>query len=212
MVKRTKILAVVLASAMGLTATALTSVERHLSPPDRRAVLQAAANSQKNSGQKGKHQAPHMGEWLESHKNLSVDQQEKALEKDPNFQKLPPDRQAALKERLRKFNNLAPDQRDLALKRMNFWAALTKDQRQQLRDASQQLQGLPPDRRIAVHKALRHLREMDPQHRQKVMESDRFKTLFSDQEQGILKNLATINPPENENHQQSAPAMESPRP
>src|SRR6185437_4961342 len=61
-VKRTKILAVVLASATGLTATALTSVERHLSAPDRRPVLQAAANSQKNTGQKGKRPAPHMGE------------------------------------------------------------------------------------------------------------------------------------------------------
>jgi len=211
-VKRTKILAVVLASATGLTATALTSVERHLSAPDKRAVLQAAANSQKNSGQKGKRQGPHMGEWLESHKNLPLDQQEKALEKDPNFKKLPPDRQAALQERLRKFNSLSPDQRDLAIKRMNFWAALTKDQRQQLRDASQQLQGLPPERRIAVHKALRHLRQMDPQQRQKVMASDRFKSIFSDQEQGILKNLATINPPENEDHQPSAPATESPRP
>ncbi len=116
-----------------------------------------------------------------------------------------------MRERLRKFNTLTPEQRDLALKRMNFWSSLTKDQRQQLRDANQKLQALPEDRRVAVHRALRHLRQMNPQQRQQVMGSDRFKTAFSDEEQGILKELASINPPENGAVAQPN-AAQSPRP
>jgi uncharacterized protein DUF3106 len=196
-------------------ASALSSVEHHLVIPNRNLALQAASNPQKNSQPKARATRPaqRMGDWLESHKNLPLAQQEKALENDPNFRKLPPDRQAALRERLRKFNSLPPDQRDLALKRMNFWASLTREQRQQLRDANQKLQALPEDRRVAVHKALRHLRQMDPQHRQQALESDRFKTTFSDQEQGILKQLASINPPEEgASPKSSVPAAQSPKP
>jgi uncharacterized protein DUF3106 len=212
-----KVLAILaLASFLVVSAaSALSSVEHHLSMPAGNLAFQAASSPQKNPQPKARATRPpqRMGDWLESHKNLPLAQQEKALENDPNFKKLPPDRQAALRERLRKFNSLPPEQRDLALKRMNFWASLTKEQRQQLRDANQKLQALPEDRRVAVHKALRHLRQMDPQHRQQVLESDRFKTTFSDQEQGILKQLASISPPEEgASPKPSAPAAQSPKP
>jgi len=145
-----------------------------------------------NAGQKPQHK---LGDWLRNHKNLPPDQQEKALENDPNFKHLPPDRQAELKERLRKFNSLPPAQRDRALERMEYWDKLNPDQKKQVRDANQQLQGLPVERRVMVHRALRNLVKMSPQERQQVFESDKFKTTFSDQEQAILKNLAEISPP-----------------
>lgn len=209
---RNKILAITLASIMGLAcAAALTSVERRFPSPARRIVLQATPPKNSNQKARPNHPAQRLGEWLESHKNLSLEQQEKALENDPNFKKMAPARQNALRDRLRKFNTLSPEQRDLAIQRMNFWASLSKEQHEQVRDANQKLQALPPDRRVALHKALRHLRRMDPQHREQVMESDRFKSLFSDQEQGILKELAAINP-ENGAEQGSAPASQSPRP
>jgi hypothetical protein len=167
-------------------------------------LLQAAQPTQKSqtppSAQKsGNHNAQRparkTGDWLEKHKNLPLDQQEKALESDPNFQKLSPDRQAALKERLRKFNSLPPEQREQSLQRLDFWSSLTHEQRDQVRDANQKLQALPQDRRVAVHTALRQLRQMDSARRQQVFESDRFHSSFSPQEQEILKQLSAINPP-----------------
>ena len=140
--------------------------------------------------------APKMGDWLTEHKNLSADQQEKLLEKDPNFKNQSPQRQAELRERLRKFNSLPPEQRERALNRMQFMANLSKDQRQQIRDANQVLQGLPQDRQLMVHKALRHLRQMTPAERAQAMNEDRFKTMFSEQERGISTKLSAINPPE----------------
>jgi hypothetical protein len=135
-----------------------------------------------------------MGDWLRNHQNLPPDQQEKLLENDPNFKKLPPDRQAQLKERLRKFNNLSPEQRERALSRMQFMASLTPEQRKEIRDANQKLEALPPERRVMVHAALRHLREMDPQERQQALQSDRFRSTFSPEEQGIVKQLVSITP------------------
>jgi hypothetical protein len=137
-----------------------------------------------------------MGDWFNAHKNLPPDQQEKLLENDPNFKKLPPERQAALKERLRKFNNLSPEQQERVRQRMDWLASLKPEQRQQLREANHELQGLPQNRQVMVHTALRHLRQMGPQERAQVMNSDRFKSTFSDQERGILTKLSAINPPE----------------
>jgi len=147
--------------------------------------------------------APHpgrkTGDWLREHQNLTPDQQEKLLESDPNFQKLPPARQTELRERLRKFNSLTPEQRERALNRMEFMASLTPQQREQIREAQKTLQGMPQDRQVMVHKALRHLRQMTPEERQKVMNEDRFKSMFSEQERGVLGQLSTINP-EGESH------------
>jgi hypothetical protein len=213
-VHRIKIVATLLVSAILVVgAAALTSVDRYLSGVERRVVFQAAT-PKKAPAQKSRQNRPtqHIGAWLESHQNLPLDQQEKALENDPNYKKLPPDRQAALRERLRKFNSLTPEQRQVTIKRMNFWASLTPSQRQELRDANQKMQGLPQDRRLAIHKALRHLRQMPPQQRQQVMDSDRFKTLFSEQEQGILKDLASITPPEKPDQQPTPQAAQPPRP
>ncbi|HEY3769026.1 MAG TPA: DUF3106 domain-containing protein [Candidatus Angelobacter sp.] len=152
-------------------------------------ILQAV---QKNPGGANRPGA-RMGEWLEAHKNLPPDQQLRLLENEPAFRRLPPARQAVLRERLRKFNSLPPEKQNQALQRMEFLARLSPDQRKQLRDASQQLQTLPPDRQVAVHKAVRHLRQMSPEERQQVIQSDRFRSTFSAPEQKLISQLAEMN-------------------
>src|SRR5712671_3976258 len=135
-----------------------------------------------------------MGAWLQAHKDLPLDQQLKLLESEPGFKKLSADRQAALRERLKKFNSLPPAQRDQAVQRMEFLSKLTPQQRQQLRSANEQLKGLPRERQVAVHTALRHLRQMPPAERQQVIQSDHFRSTFSDQEQKLISQLAEMSP------------------
>ena len=170
------------------------------------ALLQAAPQKNPNSANHpGQKAGRKMGDWLQEHKDLPLDQQLKLLENDPKFKKLPPDRQNALRERLKKFNSLPPEKRAQAVQRMEFLAKLTPQQRQQLRDANQQLKVLPPERQVAVHTALRHLRQMPPAERQQVIQSDRFKTTFSDQEQKLISQLAELNPQEGGNAQSAQP-------
>jgi hypothetical protein len=182
-----------LALLLGLSAGAQRKVVGGAAPHPH-----TANNASQNPNAGNQHPPRKMGDWLREHQNLTPDQQEKLLENDPNFKKLSPERQAELKERLRKFNSLTPEQRERALNRMEFMASLTPQQREQIRDAQKTLQGLPADRQVMVHKALRHLRQMDPQQRQQVMNEDRFKSMFSEQERGILGQLSAINPPEGE--------------
>src|SRR5262245_56363010 len=64
-----------------------------------------AANPQKspnNGNRPGAKGGRKMGDWLQAHKDLPPDQQLKLLESDPNFKKLPPQRQNELRERLKK--------------------------------------------------------------------------------------------------------------
>ena len=168
-------------------------------------LVQAAPQKAPNANHPGQKGGRKMGDWIEAHKDLPLDQQLKLLEEEPGFKKLPPQRQAALRERLKKLNSMSQGKREWMPKNLEFMAKLTPQQRQQLRDANKQVEGLPADRRVAVHKAVRHLRQMPPAERQQVIQSDRFKTTFSDQEQKLISQLAELNPPEGGSAQSAQP-------
>ena len=205
MVIGTKVVSVFLLSGvitLNVPSRVNTSNHRTSSPL---VLVQTAPQKAPNAGHPGQKGGRKMGDWLQAHKDLPLDQQLKLLESDPGFKKLPPQRQEALRERLKTFNSLTPEKRAQAVQRMEFLAKLTPQQRQQLRDANQQLKVLPPERQVAVHTALRHLRRMPPAERQQVIQSDRFKTTFSDQEQKLISQLAELNPPEGGGTQSAQP-------
>lgn len=185
--------AVLLSGLMTLNVPSHVTTTRRTAPV---VLLQATPQKSPNANHPAQKGGRKMGDWLQAHKDLPLDQQIKILESQPSFKKLPADRQAALRERLKKFNSLPPDKREQALQRMEFLSKLTSQQRQELRSANEQLKGLPPDRQVAVHKALRHLRQMPPAERQQVIQSDRFRSTFSDQEQKLISQLADLNPQE----------------
>jgi hypothetical protein len=184
--------AVLMSGLMTLNVPSRVTTSAHRPAPV--LLVQATPQKSPNANHPAQRNGYKMGAWLQAHKDLPLDQQIKLLESEPGFKKLSADRQAALRERLKKFNSLPPAQRDQAVKRMEFLAKLTPQQRQQLRDANQQLKGLPPERQVAIHTALRHLRKMPPAERQQVIQSDRFRSTFSDQEQKLISQLAEMSP------------------
>jgi hypothetical protein len=184
--------AVLMSGLMTLNVPSRVTTSAHRPAPV--LLLQATPQKSPTANHPAQKGGRKMGEWLQAHKDLPLDQQIKLLESEPGFKKLPADRQAALRERLKKFNSLSPAQRDQAIKRMEFLAKLTPQQRQQLRSANEQLKGLPPERQVAVHTALRHLRKMPPAERQQVIQSDNFRSTFSDQEQKLISQLAEMSP------------------
>jgi hypothetical protein len=194
--------AIVLSGLMTLNVPSRVTTSAHRPAPV--LLVQATPQKSPNANHPAQKGGRKMGDWLQAHKDLPLDQQIKLLESEPGFKKLPADHQAALRERLQKFNSLPPEKRDQALQRMEFLAKLTPQQRQQLRSANEELKGLPPERQVAVHTALRHLRQMPQSERQQVIQSDRFRSTFSDQEQKLISQLAEMNP--------AAGAAQSPQP
>jgi Protein of unknown function (DUF3106) len=136
----------------------------------------------------------HLSQWMERHRSLPLTEQQKELEKEPGFRDLPPQTQQRMRESLTKLNNMSPEQRRRVLARTEAMAHLTPEQRQQVRGALGQLGGLPMDRRRLVARTFRELREMPEPQRQATLNSDRFRSQFSDQERGTISNLLAVEP------------------
>jgi len=134
----------------------------------------------------------HAGDWLRRYKDVPPAEQERALQNDPAFRRLDPQRQQQLRQRLQHFSNLPPQQQLRMLNRMETWEHLTPEQKQQARQIFGQFRQLPPDRQRMVGTAIHHLREMPPDQRERVINSDRFKGMFSDQEREMMRGATRL--------------------
>jgi len=132
---------------------------------------------------------PKPGKWLREHMNQSPQEQQRELQNDPEFKRLNPQQQQHLEQRLNQFNSLPPERRERMLNRMQRVESLPPDKQNLLRDSLQQFRQLPDDRRRQVRHAWNSLSAMPPDQREQVMNSDRFKSTFSDQERSTLKGL-----------------------
>jgi hypothetical protein len=182
---------VLLTTALAL-APAMASAQQHKPQQNNNAPrLQAPPGN--GNGWIPKGPGPHRGEWLRNNKDLPLQEQEKKLQNDPNFRTLPPERQQQLKDRLERFNSLPPDQQNRVLKRMETWEHLPPQKQQEAMGIYDRMKNLPPDRRMIMRSAYRNLEGMSPQEQQRVMESDRFKAMFSDDERDLLKRSLDLN-------------------
>jgi hypothetical protein len=134
----------------------------------------------------------HAGDWLRRYKDLPPAEQEKALQNDPAFRRLPPQRQELLRQRLQHFSSLPPQEQLRMLNRMETWEHLTPEQKQQARRLYSQFKELPPGRQRMVTAAVRDLRAMPPEQREQVINSDRFRSTFSDQEREMMSEATRL--------------------
>lgn len=134
----------------------------------------------------------HAGDWLRRYKDLPPDEQERELQNDPAFRRLPPERQQRLRQRLQHFSSLPPQEQLRMLNRMETWEHLTPEQKQQARQIFRQLRQLPPGRQRMVMTAVRDLQAMPPDQRESVINSDRFKGMFSDQEREMMREATRL--------------------
>jgi hypothetical protein len=134
----------------------------------------------------------HAGDWLRSYKDLPPEQQRQALENDSDFQKLPPQRQTQLLQRLHHFSGLPAQQQERILSRMETWEHLTGAQKQEAKILFQQIQQLPPPRRRMLSTAVRGMRDLTPQQREDRINSDQYKSMFSDHERQLLSGAVRL--------------------
>jgi uncharacterized protein DUF3106 len=134
----------------------------------------------------------HGGDWLRKNRDLSPADQQKALQNDPQFRKLPPQQQQRLVNRLQNFNSLSPQEQQQRLNRIETWEHLTPQQKSQARQLASQWQQLPTQRKQMMKTAIGDLRGMPPDQRERVLESDRFKGMFSDQERNMLRETTKL--------------------
>jgi Protein of unknown function (DUF3106) len=199
-----KVAAVVLAVAVGASPGV---AQRNFHPPAQNQNHPPAPHAAP-----GPHAGPgpgHAGDWLRRYKSMSPGEQERALQSDPAFRRLPPERQQMLRQRLQHFSSLPPQQQQRMLTRMETWEHLTPGQKLEARQLFGRMQQLPSDRRRMVGTAIRDLRAMPPAQREQIIDSNRFKGVFSPEERDVMRGATRLPlaPPE-EGRPEEAPAPE----
>lgn len=167
------------------------------------AFAQGGNQGQRREG--GRRPGPHFGDWLRNSKNLTAQQKEKALESDPNFQKLPSERQEKLKLRLQQFNSLPADQQQRILQRMETWEHMTPEQHKQARMLLDRIRDYPNDRRMAIRDQIRAFSTMTPEQRQNFMNSDQYHRNYSADERELMQSWMELR---DRNTESAAPRLE----
>lgn len=153
-------------------------------------------NNGNNSGNGNRFNGPHIGDWLRRHENLPASEQQKQLEKDPNYQRSTPEQQQQMRQNLQKFNNLSPEQKDRLIRRMDMFEHMTPAQRQQTRELFQQFRQIDPSRKDAVRNEIRRMRNLPPDDRQRFYNSDEFRSRYSPQEQNVIRGMGDMPQPD----------------
>ena len=163
-------------------------------PPLRPAVHSGSYLPSNPNVQPGRPGQQHLPEWLNNHQNLSPQQQEDALRREPGFRGLPTDQQQRLVNRLHSLDEKTPEQRQRILARNENFERLPPEQRQEVRGASQALGQMSPDRQQLCRRAFQQLRQLPPQQRQLMLNSGSYASQFTPQERTVLGNLLSIEP------------------
>ena len=129
----------------------------------------------------------HAGDWLRRYKGLPPGEQERALQNDPGFRRMNPEQQRRLRQQLHYFASLPPREQQRVVDNMDRWAHLTPEQKQQAREVFGRMQHIPPERRPMVRTAIRNLSAMPPERREEVIDSNRFKKMFSSEERDVMR-------------------------
>jgi len=136
----------------------------------------------------------HLGDWLNQHRNLPVQDQERMLRSDPNFNSLPGSEQQRVVQQLRQVDQLPEQQRERRLARAEILERMSPQDRMSVNLSAQRWGTLPPNRQTLMKNAFQDLRGVPLEQRQTVLNSNRYQGVFTPEERGILSNVLRAEP------------------
>jgi len=138
--------------------------------------------------------AEHLPQWYQQHQNMNFQQQERALRRQPGFNRLSPAQRQRVLNRLRYLDKQPPAARARIMARNEAFERLSPERRQEVRAATQAFQRMPVYRKQQMGRAFNTLRTLPPQQRDEILNSARFRAQYSPRERHILSNLLSIEP------------------
>lgn len=136
----------------------------------------------------------HLNDWLNQHRNVPLPQQEQMLRSDPSFKTLAPNEQQQVVRQLSRVNQMPEAQRERRLARAEALERMSSQERAQVHAAGQRWASQPADRQAVMRSAFRDLRNVPEDQRATVLNSDRYKGVFSDEERGIMTEMLKAEP------------------
>ncbi len=131
---------------------------------------------------------PNPGLIVQQLMQMTPEQRERALEK------LPPQRQEQIRQRLQQFDSLPKQQQDRRLEQLRLLSSLPPETQALVRRQIQAFNQLPDDRRRVMGPELQRLRRMPASQRDARIASDQFQNNFSPDEQKILSDISANMP------------------
>jgi len=136
----------------------------------------------------------HLGDWLNRHQGLPIQDQERLLRNDPNFNRLPPANQQRLLQQLHSVNQMPEEQRERTLARNEAIERMSPQDRMRLNQSAQRLATMAPDRKALVRRAFQDLRAVPLEQRETVLNSARYLGVFTPEERGVLSDFLRVEP------------------
>jgi hypothetical protein len=117
----------------------------------------------------------------------NLEEEEHGLRGDERFRSLSPQMQQRLLWRLHRFNCLPPEQRQRILRSISDIPTPTPAQVEKARELIRKMKQLPPERRRMVITAIRDLHAFPREQRERVINSDQFRDMYSQGERDIIR-------------------------
>ena len=136
----------------------------------------------------------HLGDWLNQHRSLPAQEQERMLRADPNFRRLPAAEQQRVVQQLHQVDGLTEEQRQRRLARAEIIEHLSPQERMRINLYARRWAELPVDRQAQMKTAFRDLRGVPVDQRQTELNSARYRGLFTPEERGILSDMLRVEP------------------
>ena len=136
----------------------------------------------------------HLGDWLNQHHNLPVQEQERMLRGDPDFRRLPPAEQQRVVQQLHQVNQLSEEQRERRLARAVMIEHLPPQEQMRINLSARRWATLPLDRQTMMKRAFQDLRAVPLDQRPTVLNSERYQGVFTPEERGILSDMLLVEP------------------
>ncbi len=125
----------------------------------------------------------------------SPEDQEKFLQSNERFNRLPPEVQQNLRHRLKEISAMPPDRRAKLRERFEIFHRLPEEARDTIREQVFPVWNrLPGDRRGLLLEELRSLRRMNSEARQQRLGSDAFTRTYTLEERQVLQQLVDLSP------------------
>ena len=130
--------------------------------------------------------------WFDDLAKMSPEDRKKALEDNPGFRQLPPERQEQVRQRLEDFSAISPERRAMMRDRWEIMSSLSEEGRQRVREVFPRWNHLPDDRRKAIGDEFRAMRGRTAADRERRFSDPEFQKNFSPTEQQLLKDLTGL--------------------
>ncbi len=136
----------------------------------------------------------HLGDWLNQHRGLPVQEQERMLRGDPSFRRLNPADQQRLMQQLHQVNQMPEEQRQRRLARAEMIERLSPQERMQINLSARRWAYLPPVRQALMKNAFQDMRSVPLDQRPIMLNSGRYQGVFTPEERGILTDMLRVEP------------------